>query len=92
MLKYYIFALIKANLLVFLIFGLLYICGLWNIYPEYHFWIWLISNLFFQMEKPSYIQAEKIDDQWDWIRITRGKKWYHRYLDDEVRKELKNIK
>lgn len=92
MLKYYIFALIKANLLVFLIFGFLYFFGMWEIYPEYHFWIWLISNCYFQLTKPNYLQAERIEDQWSWIRITRGKKWYHRYIDSEIRNELKNIK
>lgn len=91
MLKYYIFAFIKANLLVFLIFGWLYICGMWEIYPEYHFWIWLLSNIYFQITKPSYLQVDKIEDQWNWIRITRGKKWYHRYLDSDIKKELKKI-
>lgn len=92
MLKYYIFAFVKANLIAFLIFGLLYFLGMWNIYPEYHFWIWLILNLYFQIEKPSYIQIDKIEEEWTWIRITENKKWYHRYLDDEIRKRLKNIK
>lgn len=92
MLKYYIFALVKANLLVFLIFGILLFCGLWNICPEYHFYIWLIFNLYFQITKPSYSRAERIEEHWDWIRLTRGKEWYHRYLDFEIRDELKNIK
>ena len=92
MLKYYIFALIKANLIVFLIFGVLHFLGMWNIYPEYHFWIWLIFNIYFQIDKPSYLRVERIEDEWDWIRITRGKEWYHRYIDSEIRKELKNVK
>lgn len=92
MLKYYIFAFIKTNLLVFLIFGLLFFLGLWNVYPEYHFWIWLISNVYFQIMKPSYLRVERIEDEWTWIRITENKKWYHRYFDSEVKEKLKNIK
>lgn len=92
MLKYCIFAFIKANLLVFLIFGLLFFLGLWNVYPEYHFWIWLISNVYFQIMKPSYLRVERIEDEWTWIRITENKKWYHRYFDSEVKEKLKNIK
>lgn len=92
MLKYYIFAFIKANLVVFLIFSLLFFLGLWNVYPEYHFWIWLISNIYFQIMKPSYLRVERIEDEWNWIRITENKKWYHRYLDSEVKEKLKNIK
>lgn len=92
MLKYYIFAFIKANLLVFLIFCLLFFLGLWNVYPEYHFWIWLISNIYFQIMKPSYLRIDRIEDGWNWIRITENKKWYHRYFDSEVKEKLKNIK
>ena len=92
MLKYYIFASIKANLLVFLIFSLLFFLGLWNVYPEYHFWIWLISNVYFQIMKPSYLRVERIADEWTWISITENKKWYHRYFDSEVKEKLKNIK
>ena len=92
MLKYYIFAFIKANLVVFLIFSLLFFLGLWNVYPEYHFWIWLISNVYFQIMKPSYLRVERIADEWTWIRITENKKWYHRYFDSEVKEKLKNIK
>ena len=92
MLKYYIFAFIKANLLVFLIFYLLFFLGLWNIYPEYHFWIWLISNIYFQIMKPSYLRIDQIEEGWNWIRITENKKWYHRYFDSEVKEKLKNIK
>lgn len=92
MLKYYIFAFTKANLVVFLIFGLLFFLGLWNVYPEYHFWIWLISNIYFQIMKPSYLRVERIEDEWTWIRITENKKWYHRYFDSEVKEKLKNIK
>ena len=92
MLKYYVIAFVKANVLVFLIFSLLWLCNMWNIYSEYHFWIWLISNIYFQLSKPSYLQAERIEDAWDWIRITKNKKWYDRYINCEVKKELKNIK
>ena len=92
MLKYYIFAFIKSNLVVFLIFGLLFFLGLWNVYPEYHFWIWLISNVYFQIMKPSYLRVVRIEDEWTWIRITENKKWYHRYFDSEVKEKLKNIK
>lgn len=90
MLKYYVFALIKANLLVFLIFGFLYFCGMWEISKEYHLWIWLLLNTYTQIMKPSYTAVERIEDEWDWIRITENKKWYHRYLDEDVRKRLKS--
>ena len=92
MLKYYIFVFIKANLVVFLIFGLLFFLGLWNVYLEYHFWIWLIPNIYFQIMKPSYLRIDRIEDGWNWIRITENKKWYHRYFDSEVKEKLKNIK
>lgn len=91
MIKYYIFAFIKANILVFLIFSLLWLGGMWSIYPEYHFWIWLISNTYFQLNKPSYLQANRIEDHWNWLRITQGLKWYDRYINYEIVKELKNI-
>lgn len=92
MLKYYIFAFIKANMLVFLIFSLLWLGEMWNSCPEYHFWIWVISNIYFQLTKPSYLQADRIEDHWNWLRITKGLKWYDRYFNCEIRKELKNIK
>lgn len=92
MFKYYIFAFLKANLIVFLIFGCLYLLGLWNVYSEYHILIFLISNFWFQIAKPSYKTVERRDEVWSFIRFTEGKKWYHRYLDYEIRDRLKDIK
>ena len=42
--------------------------------------------------KPSYLRIDRIEDGWNWIRITENKKWYHRYFDSEVKEKLKNIK
>lgn len=57
---------------------------------EHFFWIWFLINLDTQIMKPDYLAVERIEDEWMWIRITEGKKWYHRYLDENVRKRLKS--
>ena len=89
MFKYDVFAFIKANLVALLIIGLMFLIDFGTISSEYYFWIWIISNLYFQVTKPSYQEMEKIEDEWTWIRITENRKWYHRYFDDDVRKRLK---
>ena len=91
MLKYYICALIKANLIVFLIFTFLYFSGMWEISTEFRPWFWLMINLSCQCTKPSYITAERRNDFWTWIRITEGKKWYHRFINKNVKERLKDI-
>lgn len=88
MLKYYIFAFIKANLLAFLIIGIMFLIDFGMYSSQYYFWIWLVLNVSFQFLKVSYIDAEKLDDEWNYIRITEGKKWYHRYFDDDVKERL----
>lgn len=88
MFKYYIFALVKANLLAFLIIGIMFLIDFGEYSSQYYFWIWLILNIYFQVTKIGYKEAERLDDEWDYIRITEGKKWYHRYLDDDVKERL----
>lgn len=88
MFKYYIFALVKANLLAFLIIGIMFLIDFGEYSSQYYFWIWLILNIYFQVTKIGYKEAERLDDEWNYIRITEGKKWYHRYLDDDVKERL----
>lgn len=88
MFKYYIFALIKANLLAFLIIGIIFLIDFGVYSSQYYSWIWLILNIYFQVTKIGYKEAERLDDEWDYIRITEGKKWYHRYLDDDIKERL----
>lgn len=88
MFKYYIFALVKANLLAFLIIGIMFLIDFGVYSSQYYFWIWLILNIYFQVTKIGYKEAERLDDEWDYIRITEGKKWYHRYLDDDIKERL----
>lgn len=88
MFKYYIFALIKANLLAFLIIGIMFLIDFGVYSSQYYFWIWLILNIYFQVTKIGYKEAERLDDEWDYIRITEDKKWYHRYLDDDIKERL----
>lgn len=88
MFKYYIFALIKANLLAFLIIGIMFLIDFGVYSSQYYFWIWLILNIYFQVTKIGYKEAERLDDEWDYIRITEGKKWCHRYLDDDIKERL----
>lgn len=88
MFKYYIFAFIKANLLALLIIGILFLIDQETL--SHYFWkIIILCNLYFQIMKPSYKRVEEIEDQWTWIRIMENKKWYHRYIDSEIRKKLK---
>lgn len=49
-------------------------------------------NIYFQITKPSYLSIERKEEVWTFIRLTENKKWYHRYLDFEIRNKLKNIK
>lgn len=88
MFKYYIFALIKANLLAFLIIGIMFLIDFGVYSSQYYFWIWLILNIYFQITKIGYKEAERLDGEWDYIRITEDKKWYHRYLDDDIKERL----
>lgn len=88
MFKYYIFALIKANLLTLLIITVLFLIDCGEYSSRYYSWIWLVLNIYFQCAKIGYKEAESIDDEWDYIRITEGKRWYHRHFDAEVKKRL----
>ena len=51
MFKYYIFALVKANLLAFLIIGIMFLIDFGEYSSQYYFWIWLIFNIYFQVTK-----------------------------------------
>lgn len=89
MFKYYVFAFIKANLVALLIIFVMFIIDSGIYSSKYYLWIWIISNIYFQVMKPSYKDVDRIEDEWTWIRITEGKKWYHRYFDSNIRKRLK---
>lgn len=88
MFKYYIFAFIKANLLALLIISILFFIDQ-ELLSNYYLKIIIVCNVYFQIMKPSYKKMEEIEDKWTWIRIMENKKWYHRYLDGEIRKKLK---
>lgn len=92
--RYYILPLIELNLIILPIYWVIWKIGIWDLYPKkiHFFLIWLCINLVVWIGTPSEAQVERIEDEWDWIRITRGKEWYHRYIDSEIRKELKNVK
>ena len=88
MFKYYMFAFIKANLLTLLIIGIMFLIDFGAFSSKYYFWIWLILNIYFQCTKIGYKDAERLEDEWYYIKITEGKKWYHRYFDDNVSERL----
>lgn len=92
MLKYYVFAFVKANLLVFLIFYCMHLLGILEVFRHYCFPIWIISNIAFQILKMDYKTAGKVEEEWLFIKLTQGKKWYHRYFDQDVIDRLNYIK
>lgn len=91
MLKHYISAFLKANIVTLLIFGYFLLIRQWEESRPYHFWIWVGLNLFFQCTKISYVVNERVEDEWDYIRLTEGKKWWERYLDDDIKKRLDEV-
>lgn len=86
--KRYIFAFIKANLLALLIIFIMFFIDFGVFSSQYYFWVWLILNVYFQVTKKGYLTQEWEDDEWYYIKITEGKKWYHKYFDDKVREKL----
>lgn len=92
MLKYYIFAFIKANLVTFLIFLFLFFIGAWQFVELHWYKILIVANIFYQIEKVSYIRAEVIEEEWRYIRLTECRKWYERYTNAEIRKKLNSLK